>query len=57
LPVLKAEKTGPVIQENNASAFFGAANAINTMNFLDMHTLQEADHLISDYVTHPTLRP
>jgi hypothetical protein len=44
LPVLKAEKTGPVTQENNASAFFGAANAINTMNFLDMHTLQEADH-------------
>jgi hypothetical protein len=36
LPVLKAEKTGPVTQENNASAFFGAANAMNTMNFLDI---------------------
>jgi hypothetical protein len=49
---LKAKKTGPVTQENNASAFFGAANTINTMNFLE-----EADHLIWDYVMHPTLRP
>jgi hypothetical protein len=37
LPVLKAEKQGRT-QENNASTFFGAANAINTMNFFDMHT-------------------
>jgi hypothetical protein len=51
LPVLKAEKTGPVTQENNASAFFGAASTINIMIF------PEADHLISDYVMHPTLWP
>jgi hypothetical protein len=27
------------------------------MNFLGIHTLQEADHSIWSYVMHPTLRP